>query len=343
MLKKVVTSLLLLSSVVAVSQPLRKVRHVILIRNNHTYKFSRVTENSNISIHIITGKDISGQVRLVKADTIFFHDTLVRVSDIDHLFIQTPLYLSNQMTDGRLRPDYIAGSHWQIICPPDTVYRNPRAYQFYFKNLLRQAAHERHESRYPLLYGNFLKLNVAKLAHIEFAIAYERKIAKKITWEVEVSAILGIAADAYYQINYPLFNYNGFSVTTYPKFYIFNSRTYIGLVFMYRNLWVNSVRTDWPDQGGTGNGKLQDQSRNDYGYSIRFGFMKRYGKFVVDYYIGAGLKSIQLHQKVYGIYRQHDTSEIGWYHEDHSPDVYDEIFLGPVLNLGVKIGLAFGR
>jgi hypothetical protein len=301
----------------------------------------RVTENSNISIHSITGKDISGQVRLVKADTIFFNDTLIRISDIDHLFFQSPFYLTNQSTGGRVRPDYVAGSHWQIICPPETVYRTQRIYQEYFKNLIRQASYERRESRYPLLYGNFLKLNVAKLAHIEFAIAYERKIAKKITWEAEVSAILGVAADAYYMINYPLFNYTGFSVTTYPKFYIFNSRTYIGLVFMYRDLWVKGVRTDWPGQGE--NGKLQDQYRNDYGYSIRFGFMKRYGRFVVDYYIGAGLKSIQLHRRVYGSYQQHDTNEITWYHEDHSPDVYDEVLLGPVGNIGIKIGLAFGH
>lgn len=341
-MKRFLTLLFLVSCLVAVSQPLRKVRHVILIRDNNTFKFLRVTENSHISIHTTSGKDISGQVRLIKADTVFFHDTLVRVSDIDHLFYQSPFSFPDQLPDSRWRPAYVAGSpDSKLICPPDTVYRTPRTYQDYFKHLLKQAAYERHESRYPLLYENFLKLNVAKLAHLEFAISYERKIAKKISWETEVSAILGIAADAYYMINYPLYNYNGFSVTTYPKFYIFNSRTYVGIVFMYRNLWVNGMRTDWPGNGG--NGKLQDQYRNDYGYSIRFGFMKRYGKFVIDYYVGAGIKSIQLHRLVYGGYREHDTSEMYWYHADHSPDIYDQRLLGPVGNLGIKIGWAFGH
>ena len=173
-MKRFLTLLFLVSCLVAVSQPLRKVRHVILIRDNHTFKFLRVTENSHISIHTTSGKDISGQVRLIKADTVFFHDTLVRVSDIDRLDSRSRFGYFDES-----RPAYKAGSHWQIVCPPDTVYRSSWTYQVYFKNLIRKAAYEQHESRYPLLYGNFLKLNVAKLAHLEFAISYERKIAKK--------------------------------------------------------------------------------------------------------------------------------------------------------------------
>lgn len=65
---------------------------------------------------------------------------------------------------------------------------------------------------------------------MELAISYERQIAKRFTWETEISAIIGFrTAPAYYDIDYPLYNYSGFSFTTYPKFY-FNPRTYLGIV-----------------------------------------------------------------------------------------------------------------
>ena len=69
--------------------------------------------------------------------------------------------------------------------------------------------------------------------------------------------------------------------------------------------------------------------------------MKRYGIFVVDYYFGGGVKYIMLHQLVYGSYLYHDSSTMRWYHEDHSPDVFDRVLPGLVINLGIKIGFAF--
>ncbi|MEI7727896.1 MAG: hypothetical protein WCK09_22505, partial [Bacteroidota bacterium] len=101
------------------------------------------------------------------------------------------------------------------------------------------------------------------------------------------------------------------------------------------------IRTDWPDKGGSGNGKLQDQYRNDLGLSIRIGIMKRYGTFVVDYYFGGGVKYIMVHQLVYGSYYYHDSGQMHWYNEDHSPIVTDQTLLGLVINLGIKIGFAF--
>lgn len=190
-------------------------------------------------------------------------------------------------------------------------------------------------------YNNFLKWNVTKVAHLEIAFSYERLIAKSLTWETELSAIFGVqSADAYYQIPQPLYNYNGFSVTTYPKYYVMSPTAYVGVVFMYRNLWATGIRTDWPDEG-SGNGKLQDQYRNDFGLSLRIGIMKRYGTFVVDYYFGGGVKYIMLHQLVYGSYLYHDTGQMYWYNEDHSPIVTDQTLLGLVINLGIKIGFAF--
>jgi hypothetical protein len=340
-LKNLFTLLILAFSFAAMSQPSERDRRVILIRNNHTFEFSRVTRKTWISVRTISGAKLSGQVRTVKGDTIFFQDTLLRVSDIDSLFFQRGPSGFGQFHYDDLKTAYIAGSpDWKIFIPPDSVYYNPGTFHIYYTRLVHHATQERHETRFPLLYRNFMKVNIAKMLHMEVAFSYERLITENFTWETELSAIFGVpSADAYYMNNYPLYNYNGFSITTYPKLYVINSRTYLGLVFMYRYLTVNGIRTDWPDKGD--NGDLQDQYRNDYGISFRIGFMKCYGKFVVDYYVGGGVKYIMLHQLVYGSYLYHDSGQMHWFNEDHSANVSDRRLIGPVINVGIKLGLAF--
>jgi hypothetical protein len=108
---------------------------------------------------------------------------------------------------------------------------------------------------------------------------------------------------------------------------------------MYRYLWAAGMRTDWPDKRDYG--MLQDQYRNDLGLSFRVGYMRRYGQFVVDFYLGAGLKYVMLHQLIYADYLYHDSDAMHWRNEDHSPDVYDLFLYQPVINGGIKIGVAF--
>ena len=389
-MKKLITLFLLMAALSAVSQPQSKVKHVILIRNNITCAVKRVTENTDVRVTLTSGKEISGRVASIHADTIFFSDSFVRVPEIKRLVFNNvpempsmpgPFPHPNRQTEFA----YVAGSSaQQINCPPDSVYKNRWTYQLYVKGLIYEAKRARNQERSPFKestnplisrnnttadtsyrvsdtgnllsnakampaknhdtrhYNNFLKWNVTKVAHLEIAFSYERLIAKNITWETELSAIFGVqSADAYYQIPQPLYNYNGFSVTTYPKYYVISPTAYLGVVFMYKYLWATGIRTDWPDKGGSGNGKLQDQYRNDLGLSIRIGIMKRYGTFVVDYYFGGGVKYIMVHQLVYGSYYYHDSGQMHWYNEDHSPIVTDQTLLGLVINLGIKIGFAF--
>ncbi|MGA2822214.1 MAG: hypothetical protein ABSE72_01685 [Bacteroidales bacterium] len=342
-MKRFFTLFFMVTCFTAVSQPLKRGTHVILIRDIRTSRFLRISENSNILVWTTSGKQISGQVKLIKTDTLFFNDTLVKVSDIDKLFFQSKFAFPDQPQYNENTPAYVAGSHnWQIICPPESAYSSPWSYKVYMQNLATQEKKDHISSTDPLAYKNFLKFNIIKLAHLELALSYERLISKNFTWETEFSAILGIpSANAYYTIDYPLYNYSGFSVTTYPK-YFFYSGGYLGIVMMYRNLWFTGVRTDWPDKGD-GSGALQDQYRNDFGLSLRIGLMKRYGKFVIDWYLGGGIKYIMLHQLLYGIYEYHDDNQMWWKHPDHSPDVNNRILFGPVINLGIKIGLAIGH
>jgi len=109
---------------------------------------------------------------------------------------------------------------------------------------------------------------------------------------------------------------------------------------MYRYLWVKDMRSTWPDDI-TGS-LIQDQYRSDYGLSLRIGFMRRYGKIIVDYYVGGGIKYITVHELVYGYYEE-DSIQLHWNHANHSPDVANKSLFGAVFNLGIKIGLAIGH
>lgn len=82
----------------------------------------------------------------IKTDTVFFHDTLVRVSDIDRLDYRSRFGFFDER-----RPAYMTGSHWQIICPPDTVYRSSWTYTVYIHNMNAQGRKARLALLNPLV------------------------------------------------------------------------------------------------------------------------------------------------------------------------------------------------
>jgi hypothetical protein len=337
-MKQFFTLLFLLICLANLSQSQENGSHEILIQNLNTSKLTRISENSNISIWTNTGKNISGRVRLIRADTIFFKDTLIRISNIERLYFKSALPTPHQGLDDERRLGYVAGwPNWRIICPPDSAYRDDWAWENYLHDLTKKEKEKRLEKLQPFIYKNFLKVNIAKLWHVELALSYERFLNKKISWETEISGIIGIPIDDYTLINYPLYNYTGFSVTTYPKFY-YNTRGYVALVFMYRNLWFKDQQFAWPDV--VDNIHLQDQYRNDFGLSLRFGAMKRFGRFVIDYYFGGGFKFVMLKQNIYGRYDDYDDKII-WNYPDHSAYVTYTDRVGIVINIGIKIGGAF--
>jgi hypothetical protein len=61
----------------------------------------------------------------------------------------------------------------------------------------------------------------------------------------------------------------------------------------------------------------------------------------VDFYFGAGIKYITVHELAYAKYLYHDSNDKYWYNEDHSPKIINTTLFEPVVNLGVKIGVAF--
>lgn len=340
-MKRFLSLLFLVISFTAESQPLRKGSHVILIRNSSNSRLLRITETSNISILTKSGKTISGKIRSIKKDSIFLADTLIRLSDIDKLYLWKFAFSDNPQVDARI-PDYEAQSRdKEFICPPDSVFRSDWKFNVYMHKLTRKVKNERLAPLNPLVYKNFLKWNIAKVFHLELGFSYERMISKKVSWETEISGMLGSPTTTYSMspISYPYYNYDGISITTYPKYY-FKPRSYLSIVAMYRYLTAKKMISGWPN--AQNDGSLQDQFSNDFGLSLRIGFMRRSGRMVFDYFVGIGIKYILLHRLDYGS-RPHDVGLIYWKHQDHSPDIYNDKLFWPVFNLGIKIGRAFGQ
>ena len=339
-MKKIFTLFLFVVCMSALSQPYRPGSHVVLIRNLHTSRIYEISNNSSISIETNSGSQVFGWVRSISKDTIFFKDTLVKLSDIDKIFPQPRVAFSHHPLHDVSRPLYIkSGNDYKLIVPPDSVYKNLLTYKIYLQNLHKQDKQNIFSESEPLVTNNFIKLNLVKLLHLELGVSYERVISKKFSWEVEFSGMLGVPSSGILTNVYPLFNYSGISITAYPKYY-FSPKAYVSVVLMYRYLWVKGMTSAWPDQNEISGSYFTDQYRNDFGLSLRIGIMKRYGKWIVDYYFGAGVKYIALKQLIYGQYEE-DSSYLIWNNENHTPTlVYKELF-GPVINFGIKIGKAF--
>ena len=328
-------------SIQAMSQPGKPPKKVILFENHEAFVIFRIGEGQQMSLILKSGEEVKGPIRRISGDTIEIGGTTLLASDIAEIRKTVSGGPPFRPSKNRLDSWYRVNTNmWKIVCPPPEVYKNGWSFQSYLSSRERNLQKEKNAIYYPLISKNFLKFNLIKLAHLEIALSYERVITPKVSWETEISVIFGIqGADAHYQFNYPLYNYNGFSLTTNPKYYFGHSGFYVGTVFMYRYLWFDQVRTAWPGESAAGD--LQDQVRNDFGGSFRIGIMRRYGQAVVDWYVGGGIKVIMVHQLVYADYRYADNDQMHWRHEDHSPDVYDQTLLGPVINAGIKIGFGF--
>jgi hypothetical protein len=82
-LKNLLTLILILINFSLLSQTAGRDRRVILIRNNKTFEFTRLSKNLLISAKTLSGDYFSGKISRIRSDTIFLQDTMLRISDID--------------------------------------------------------------------------------------------------------------------------------------------------------------------------------------------------------------------------------------------------------------------
>ena len=288
----------------------------------------------------------SGKVCYISSDTVFFDSLVCRFRQINSIKAggNTPP-MRHISKPGKIYPniDYKKSDSalWKIILPPDSIYTNGFACRIYIHNLMNSVRKEKFKKEWdPLKYRNFIKFNLAKLLHLEIAFSYERVFQRNFGWETEAGYIIGLKhADASYQINYPVMNYNGIFIQTAPKYYFAHGMVYLCPTLLYKNMWFTGVRTGWPyDESGS---NLMDQQRSDYGISLRVGLLRLHGHFVMDSYLGAGVKYVSVGIRNYGYYLYHDSSEFHWYHTDHSPEKDHQNKIQLIINLGIKIGGAF--
>jgi hypothetical protein len=288
-----------------------------------------------------------GRVTRIKDDSIYINKTGYRIKDFSIISFHPVIRPFPDRSGPAMRMDqrnriyYRKDSaNWSIIIPPDSIYRGHFTYTGYLHRMNHKIGEGKALKYNPLVYNNYLKINIAKLLHCEIALSYEVLIGEKITWEMETGVVFGFRdAQANGFISYPFFNYNGFSFLTMPRFYILSPRSYISCVVMYKYLYFNQVRTSFPN-GGEG-GTLQDQYRNDYGLSIRIGTMKRFSNVVLDVYTGLGCKYVAVHQVKYGFYPYQDSGAFQWYHPDHSGVVQNKNLYMPIFNFGFSLGFGF--
>jgi hypothetical protein len=228
---------------------------------------------------------------------------------------------------------------WDVFYPEKSIY-SPGGPGLYIRQLKYQVKREKQIVADPMIFGNFIKFNLAKLLHLEIAASYEIRIAPRVTWETEAGYLFGVSHhDGPFPVSYPLYSYSGPELLTGPKFFCFRPTYYVGPAFMYKYLWFTDVRTTFPGSGE--GGSLQDQFRHDLGISVRFGKMIRSGNFVMDLYFGLGIKTSWIYQREYGFYYYADSEAFKWYNDDQSPKCEHTMVTSPIVNVGIKIGGGF--
>ena len=238
-------------------------------------------------------------------------------------------------------------ANWNFIFPPDSIYQTGHTYRVFQRSLVRSIQRKHYLTlSNPLVYKHFIKLNLAKILHLELAGSYERIVNKRFGLETELSFGIGVKDFLYPGSDFierPAYTYNSITITFNPRYYYLGNRYYFGPVVMYKYLWFNKSKSSF--FGGDNISSytdLQDEYRNDMGISLRVGRMKRNSHLVVDYYFGLGVKYVSLRINDYGYYTDGSHSgNFSWVHNDHTPISSKATYFMPVINAGIKLGRAF--
>jgi hypothetical protein len=186
-----------------------------------------------------------------------------------------------------------------------------------------------------------IKWSFSRLALLQLVAAYEYRFTK--TWSFEFEG--GYQFKAGDQLNpsgpgklIPYYRFEGPVAQTGVKYYL-NSRGYVEPLFHYNYLVMDSAVSELP----TGTVCLQDQFRNEFGFSLRVGQLIRMGSLIIDGYIGLGIKAVTTKRFAYGYYYNQGTSDyyLRWYNDQHIPLEDDFLSWEPILSVGIKIGGGF--
>jgi hypothetical protein len=307
-------------------------RHAIYLVPDHNPKLFRIAEVSAFLAWLEPQKyglkQVSDRIIRIRKDSIFLLSSKYRLSDF------YKVYLSSFR-------NYLASdsSKWEIIFPPDSVYKSRSEFRDFLYALEKRVKKEHRDWMAAPFYHNILKLNFSLLANLELAISYEHRFDRTFAIDMEAGyQFQGVPGDAGDPMNvYPLWKQHGISAVTGMKYY-FNKQGYIEPVMIYKYLTMIQANSKWPNAGYI---ILQDAFANHYGMALRVGTLTRLWGMIVDGYFGLGVKVVMTYQLAYGEYPIEDSNEFFWYNTDHSPVVNDLVQWWPVVNLGIKLGFGF--
>lgn len=200
--------------------------------------------------------------------------------------------------------------------------------------------------------GNFIKLNLARLLFVDFAVSYERKISRKISLEMEFGYQYPLESHQHSDIGNPFFGLTlflpgqGFSFEAGPKIYRLN-QNHPGFYILPWMIFKDMVCTDVSFPASVYGNKEKcypygDNHYQVYGVIFRIGTMKNFGGFILDLYTGVGIKVKSNHYNLYG-YWDTDKEDLLSYNKDGSPVSFRKTTVYPAISLGLKIGFGFGR
>ena len=273
---------------------------------------------------------IKTKILRIRGDSIYFKTAGNRFHDFESIDLSN--YNHYRKSDSL---------NWKVIFPPEDIYQDREIYSSYMKEMTLQFKHDRISARSCRSFNNMLKLNITKIANVEIAVAYERRISERWSLELETGyqfAVGDSMSGDFFLDAYPLYKYSGVNIVAGPKFYL-GRIGYLQLIMLYHYLDMDLTRTKFATPGRSYG--LQYQYRNDIGGGLRFGISTRaFNSMIIDSYVGIGLKACLINQFIYGTYSEYDN-RFQWFNTDHSADHNHVTLLMPVINAGIKLGIGW--
>lgn len=303
---------------------------MIIFRSESFKHTIRIAEHSSVHIWFLNdNKTYSGKIRKISSDTICLTDTCFRVADA------RSLQLGNKLVNE-------IGKQWEVIVPPEEIYSSPPYRTLYLHNLEQQSARtwrtSRHNSFRNIPYDNFIKINAARLFHLELALAYEHIFHGKTGFELELG--YEVAFTHFYFMNYknPVNAFSGPSLLAGVRFYN-KGKFYLGPELHLKYLEMYKHTTQYPAMKGAAS--MQDQYKSVYGLSVRGGMIRNLKGFILEIYSGLGVKFENGVQVGYYYYPSSDNDSHLYFNPEHTPVRGSFTAWYPIVNLGVKLGFGF--
>lgn len=317
---------------------LPQLQKIIIFEDTLKYRHIIIREHDFIRYRLLDSAEIlKGKIMKIHSDTLCLkHDSVV-AGDIDKIIIS------------HSKSPRFSVAHSRVYLLPDSAYFSSDSKNEWKSRIMKPIHHRQILRGTDSVHSNFIKLNLARLLSFEIAFSYERKLTR--SWSVELELGYGFPvgnkdspsgnpfAGKFY---YP----ESFSVLAGPKLYRIIPEmpgAYIELFLQFKNerfldsYFPINVPNENSDIGNYTHGDVYSKV---YGFSFRFGTLRKYGQVIIDYYTGIGLK-IKVNTYHLDGYYDGERDQFYYFNTDHSPVKSEQNVLVPVFSLGLKLGFGF--